>query len=186
MHKTLHTQSGVIPYTLKTIPRSKSIRVIVHGDGRVVLTKPIWVTAHRAELFLQDKTHWLLDTLQKTKDAQKNDSKRKGSPEEFARLKHHALKFVQQRVAEMNALYYGFTYSRVTVRNQKTRWGSCSKNGNLSFNYRILHLDRECADYLIAHELCHLKEFNHSEAFWRLVSHASPQYKTLRRQMKAL
>lgn len=186
MQKEIQTSSGTIPYTMKSVRWSKSVRVIVHGDGRVVLTKPLWVSMKKAEGFLRAKVEWLVDTLKKTKELYEHESKRAGNPEEYKRLRHEALQFVKQRVAHINEQFYRFEYNTVTVRNQKTRWGSCSKNGNLSFNYRILHLDPACADYLIAHELCHLKEFNHSDAFWSLVSHASPHYKTLRRQMKGM
>lgn len=100
-------------------------------------------------------------------------------------LKQQALTLVLQRVAHFNA-YYNFTYNKVSIRNQKTRWGSCSTRGNLSFNVKILLLSPEMQDYLVVHELCHLKEFNHSKQFWSLVEEQIPEYQTIRQKMRQI
>lgn len=91
--------------------------------------------------------------------------------------------FVSKRLKELNQPY-GFTYHRVTIKNQATRWGSCSKHGNLNFHYKIALLPAELADYVLVHELCHLKELNHSKQFWALVAQTVPHYKLLRRRLK--
>lgn len=92
---------------------------------------------------------------------------------------------VHAKLAHFNA-FYNFSYNKVFIKNTKTRWGSCSSRGNLNFNYRIIHLAPELQDYLIVHELCHLKEFNHGQAFWDLVALQVPNYKLLRTQMKGI
>ncbi|MDA3802756.1 MAG: M48 family metallopeptidase, partial [Patescibacteria group bacterium] len=69
---------------------------------------------------------------------------------------------------------YKVTYGRVSIRNQRTRWGSCSGQGNLNFNYRLFSLDSKIRDYVIVHEICHLKEFNHGKRFWQEVSKTIP------------
>lgn len=94
----------------------------------------------------------------------------------YNKYKEQARALVNERLVHFNQ-YYNFTYHRVSIRNQKTRWGSCSSKGNLNFSYRILFLEPEAQDYLIIHELCHLKEFNHSQRFWDLVAQQSPHYK---------
>lgn len=78
----------------------------------------------------------------------------------------------------------GVQYQRISIRNQKTRWGSCSKRGNLNFNYRIVFLPNELQDYIIVHELCHLIEFNHSKNFWALVEKILPNYRDLQLQLR--
>ena len=102
----------------------------------------------------------------------------------YKKLKHHAAAFVKEKIAEINKLY-NFSFNRVCVKNHKSRWGSCSKKGNLNFNYKIIHLPMELAEYIVVHELCHLKELNHSSRFWALVAKSVPDYKARRQKLKA-
>ena len=102
---------------------------------------------------------------------------------EYILNKEYARAFVHDRLQVLNQ-YYCFDYKRVSIRNQRTRWGSCSKRGNLNFNYRIASLPVHLADYIIVHELCHLKEFNHSQAFWNLVARAIADYRDRRRELR--
>lgn len=88
---------------------------------------------------------------------------------EAARAKVHArLRHFGER--------YGLTWNRVAIRDQRRRWGSCSSRGNLNFNYRLIFLPDHLFDYIIIHELCHLREMNHGPAFWSLVSKECPLY----------
>jgi len=80
--------------------------------------------------------------------------------------------------------HYGFHYNRVTLRNQKTRWGSCSRLKNLNFNWRLIMAPIEIIDYVVVHELCHLKEMNHSHRYWILVAQIFPNYKGSRKWLK--
>jgi predicted metal-dependent hydrolase len=98
-------------------------------------------------------------------------------------LKNFAKRYLPERAVEL-AVKYEFRINKVSVRNQKTRWGSCSVRGNLSFNYNLVQYKKEIIDYVILHELCHLKEMNHSKKFWKLVENICPDYKTLRRELK--
>ena len=86
--------------------------------------------------------------------------------------------------------YYGerhdITVGKIAIRNQKSRWGSCSKKGNLNFNYKLVFLSPEIRDYVIVHEICHIKEFNHGRDFWNLVGEAVPEYKEMRKRLRGL
>ncbi|HTH92921.1 MAG TPA: M48 family metallopeptidase [Candidatus Paceibacterota bacterium] len=96
----------------------------------------------------------------------------------YKKYKEEARVLVHARLEHFNQ-YYNLPYKKVFIKNPKTRWGSCSSAGNLNFSYKILFLDPALQDYLIVHELCHLKQFNHSKAFWDLVSEQIPDYKKL-------
>lgn len=90
---------------------------------------------------------------------------------------------VHERLAYFNA-HYGFSYNRVAIRNQRRCWGSCTSLKNLNFSYRLLFLPLELTDYIIVHELCHLKELNHSSRFWDLVAETIPDYRECQRALK--
>ena len=90
---------------------------------------------------------------------------------------------VERKLAEWNELF-GFRYGRVAIRNSKTRWGSCSRAGNLNFNYKVIFLPEKLFDYVIVHELAHLAEFNHSPAFWQTVARAIPDWHARRNALR--
>ncbi len=107
----------------------------------------------------------------------------KRGKEDYLKYKDEALKLVQERIQFYN-IKYKFNYNKIRIKNQRTRWGSCSQKANLNFNYRIIFLSEQMRDYIIVHELCHLKEFNHSKRFWNLVSSTLPNYKEIRKDLK--
>lgn len=98
-------------------------------------------------------------------------------------LRQKAKSYLPGRVKEL-ADRFGFRFNKVSIRDQKTRWGSCSRRRNLSFNYRLMNHRPEVIDYVIVHELCHLREMNHSDRFWIHVAQILPDYKALRRELK--
>ena len=95
-----------------------------------------------------------------------------------------ALLDIPQRVARLAPLV-GVTYGRITIRNQRTKWGSCSSKGNLNFNCVLMLSPEWVRDYIVVHELCHLKEMNHSAAFWAEVARICPHYKEAKAWLKA-
>ncbi len=105
------------------------------------------------------------------------------SKKDYLKYKEVALDLVQKRILYLNQAYL-FSYNRISIKNQRTRWGSCSKKGNLNFNYKIALIPERLVDYIVAHELCHLKEFNHSENFWNLLSKTIPNHLELRKELR--
>ncbi len=95
----------------------------------------------------------------------------------FNWLKKFSKDFIIERT-EILAEEYDFQYKKVAIRDQNTRWGSCSSRKNLNFNWRLIFAPMQVLDYVIIHELCHLKEMNHSKRFWDLVKLFDPNYKT--------
>jgi predicted metal-dependent hydrolase len=107
------------------------------------------------------------------------------SGEELKLYKEQALVFVLKKIPQI-AEDLSVQFQKVRIKNTKTRWGSCSSKGNLNFHYKILFLPEAISRYLIVHELCHLKEMNHSRAFWTLVETVCPEYEKLRKDLRSL
>ena len=103
--------------------------------------------------------------------------------EQIRELADKACVTIPARV-EYFAKIIGVTYGRITIRNQKTRWGSCSSKGNLNFNCLLMLAPPEVLDYVVVHELCHRKQMNHSKAFWSEVEKVLPDYKEARKWLK--
>lgn len=106
-----------------------------------------------------------------------------GSHREYLLHKSKAHQLVKKKIEELNGRY-NFSCQKFVIRNQKSRWGSCSSRGVLNFNYKLVFLPEHLTDYLIVHELCHLKEMNHSRRFWNEVARAIPDYPRRRRELK--
>jgi predicted metal-dependent hydrolase len=129
---------------------------------------------------IKGRADWIIDKLRLFETRPVSP---KPSSKEHARLRTEALRIVKEHIAELNA-HYGFSYNRIAIRDQRTRWGSCSSKRNLNFNYRIVHLPHELARYLVAHELCHLAQMNHGIQFWSLVEETVPDYRRLRAELR--
>jgi predicted metal-dependent hydrolase len=99
--------------------------------------------------------------------------------------KEDARRVVHALITQFNA-HYQLKLNKVFIKNSRSRWGSCSSKGNLNFNYRILFLPPRLQAYLVVHELCHLKEFNHSPKFWELVAETISDYKKLRHEIRRI
>jgi predicted metal-dependent hydrolase len=176
-----------VPYTLKISKRARSIRITVKRDSTVVVSMPRRASIHQVEHFVATKAPWI---QKKVSYFVKRLQERPvlpytGTHAEYQKHKEQARQLITRRIAHFNQ-FYGYNVGKITIRNQQTRWGSCSRKGNLSFNYKLALLPEYLADYVIVHELCHLGQFNHSQAFWDLVDKAMPNYKLLRKELYAL
>jgi len=168
----------------KRVPRSKRLRLSIAADGRVLVTRPFWVSEKRARAFVLEKKDWLIKQMKKL--AEKEPSLlTQGTRADYLKNKEKARSLVIARIEHFNKLY-NFKFKRISIRDQRSRWGSCSRQGGLNFNYRLIYLEPELIDYLVAHELCHLQEMNHGANFWQLVEKAMPNYKKLRYKLRRL
>ena len=173
-----------VPYELQFSTRSRGIRLTVHPDGSVAVVAPTGTRHSAVERMLREKGAWVLGALERCK---KHAGKifLKSGKRELAKHKEEALRLAEARLAHFNTLY-GFAYKKISIRASRTRWGSCSRTGNLSFHFHIVHLPPHLADYLVVHELCHIGSFDHSKAFWELVARAVPEYKECRKELKGM
>lgn len=161
-------------------PRARGMKLKVYKDGRIVVTSsPRFLGIEAAERLIRHHGDWILQVQARTK-SRPPTTPLKGSTVEYARLKRLALSVVRERI-ERYAPIYGVHPGRISIRNQKSRWGSCSIQGNLSFHYKIAVVPRPLADYLVVHELCHMRAFDHSPRFWQLVAKTIPDYLRMRK-----
>ena len=182
MQKLIKIKDKEIEYSLRINRRSKSIRLAVHPLGKVIVTAPSFIPHFLINKFLMDKSDWLIKKIEQFSKIKPTKNK-KEQKEEYLKYKNKAMELVIERLEYFNK-FYNLKWNRITIRNQKTRWGSCSRKGNLNFNYKIVLLPTNQADYIIVHELCHLKEMNHRKEFWNMVGQTIPEYKHLRRELK--
>lgn len=164
---------------LKRSVRARTMRLVVYPDARVVVTAPTFFGMRAIERFVVKHSAWVRRKVEETRDRRVIHIKRS----EIAVLKKLALESASARCAHF-AKIYDVHYRKISIRAQKSRWGSCSRTGNLSFNYRIAALPLHIADYIIVHELCHLAEMNHSKDFWRLVEQTMPDHRGIRKELK--
>lgn len=177
-----------ISYEIIESARALSARITVHPDGRVVVTKPKRMSLVLVERFVASRKDWILETVARAYKRRGGlplielPKPRKGSKAHKGAIES-ARALVRARLAHFNT-FYGFQYGSISIRNQKTRWGSCSAQNNLSFNYQIAFLPSPLADYIIVHELCHTREHNHGERFWAQVARTIPNHKELRKEIR--
>ncbi len=170
-------------YTLRKSRRARHVRFSVHPDGAVIVTLPWYLPSRMAERFVHEHQTWLSSKLVKHTHRKNQQPIVKHTPSEIRTYTKAARDLAAERIAHVNQ-HYQLPFGRIAIRNQRTRWGSCSKKKNINFNYRIALLPQELSDYIIVHELCHTKEFNHSTKFWALVAEIVPEYKTLRKRLR--
>jgi predicted metal-dependent hydrolase len=164
------------------VARAKQLRITVASKDGVTVTGPRRISYKTLEHFFIERSAWVLQQLE---HFEARPSKSLALPQEmYQQKKEAAQKQVEKKLAQWNTVYQ-FSWKRVTIRNQKTRWGSCSSRGNLSFHARIIDLPEELQDYLIVHELCHLQEMNHGPRFWKLVSQGIPGAQHLKKKLSS-
>jgi predicted metal-dependent hydrolase len=154
---------GIGPVMMVKSPRSKRIVISVRPRRPVRVSIPRHSSERAALEFVRKKEKWILKHLSSIKEY---EDRKKEVNEAFQNIdKKEARKAIVKRLREL-ARQNGFTFSSVAVRNQRTRWGSCSGKGCISLNYKLAVLPQELRDYVIFHELVHTRVHNHSKKFW--------------------
>ena len=171
-----------------TVIRSnrKTVAIQVNSNLSVTVRAPRSASEKDIEEILKKKEAWIskhIEKIKETKERFEAEPTEKLTREKVIALAEEALKVIPERV-EYFAKVIGVTYGKITVRNQKTRWGSCSSKGNLNFNCLLMLAPPEVLDYVVVHELCHRKQMNHSKAFWSEVEKVLPDYKEARKWLK--
>ena len=165
--------------------RRRTIGIEVHADGKVIVRTPLRMSSSEINRFIEEHDEWIRQKLDFVR--QKSDNRRgTGAPgveclskQELDNIKDTFEKRVQFYCDIMNV-----SVGRITIRNQKTRWGSCSSKGNVNFNYQLYYMPQELMDYVIVHELSHRRHMNHSAEFWEEVEKYCPEYRIYRKQLK--
>ena len=156
----------------------KTVAVQIMPDGRIVVRAPMRCALKNIEAFLTSKKAWIEKKVSERKGQNRlaEEDKLLFSEKELARLKKEARELLTAKTAFF-AEKMGVTYENITIRDQKTRWGSCSSKGNLNFNWRLILMPEPVLDYVVVHELAHRKEMNHSKRFYQVVEAAMPDYR---------
>lgn len=182
--RILKLETGELPYELRRHGRARrmNIRVVPGSDeGRIVLTLPKCGSIREGERFLARHAGWATKEAERLREA--GGLLFRDDEREYRARRAEASVYIREKARYWSGVY-GFRYAGITIRNQTSRWGSCSSTGRLSFNWKLLLLPERFADYVVVHELCHLAEFNHSRRFWALVGREIPEYREIVRALR--
>lgn len=164
--------------------RRRTMSLEVTPDGRVLVRAPYGMPEAEIRRFVAQKADWIQNHVDKAMERNRQLSRlRKLTPDDLQVLADQALEILPKKVAYY-ARIMGVTYGRITIRNQRSLWGSCSAKGNLNFNCLLMLTPEEVQDYVVVHELSHRREMNHSERFWRQVEAILPDYREARKWLK--
>lgn len=163
--------------------RRKTIALEVGAEG-VIVRAPYFLSKAEVAQFVKEHEDWIQKAQEKKREQIGRLSKQPPiSEEELEALAKKAKEVIPPK-AIAYAKVLGVSFQRITIRNQQTRWGSCSSKGNLNFNCFLMLCPEDVVDYVVVHELCHLKEMNHSKRFWALVESVLPEYRVQRKWLR--
>ena len=165
-------------------PRAHRYVIRVADDGTVRVTTPRWGSKREAATFAEQERAW----IERQQRRAERDNHRRNlsslSPEVERELRARAKRDLPARLLEL-AAEHGLTVGRVSIRNQRWRWGSCSRKGHICLNWRLVRMPDSVRDYVMIHELMHLKRMDHSSKFWKLVAQACPDFESARAWLRA-
>ena len=165
--------------------RRKSLSIQVMENGKLLVKAPLGFNKTMIQSFLKEKETWIQNHITKQLEINKNAEKLGSfTKREIEEIKNKAKKIIPLRV-EYYARLWGFTYNKVFIKLQKTRWGSCSTAKNLNFNCLLVLMPAAVLDSVVVHELCHLRHMNHSKSFYNEVYKIFPDYDKCDKWLKA-
>lgn len=176
--------SHPFPYRIIRSSR-KTLAIQVSVSGQVTVRAPHTMPDSTIHRFLSQKESWILEHLSHAATEPAQPQAENPPLSEFRRSYYmESARKIFKRKTAAYAKKMSVTYGRITIREQKTRWGSCSSKGNLNFNWKLVLLAPELLDYVVVHELAHRREMNHSKDFWKIVEAELPDYRERRRRLK--
>ena len=174
---------GVINFELIRSDRT-TCQIQVTREGQVIVRAPLRMPERDIMRFVSEKSEWIERAQAKVTAAKERAADATPlSDADIDALADKALEYIPQRVALFSTIV-GVDYGRITIRNQKTRWGSCSGKKNLNFNCLLMLTPSEVVDYVVVHELAHIRQRNHSPKFWQEVEKYMPDWKPKRKWLK--
>lgn len=182
MHeRKINLRGETIGYQLRVSKKAKRIRLNIYDGGRFIVTVPQKVKPTFAEAFILEKANWVINSIKYYQQFQPISYERNDPL--FLSCKEAARELIDAAIKKYNP-HYQVKFNKISIKNLRSMWASCTRNGNLNFHYKLLFLSPRVAEYVVVHELCHLKEFNHSKRFWARVIETLPDYAALRRELK--
>ncbi len=176
-----------IPSDIRIIrSRRKTISIQIDEDLLLTVRAPLRMPDSAVRKFIGERTDWIEKNMRKMMERQealKAEPEDILTAEELRGLAEEAAEYIPGRVA-IYASLIGVSCGRITIRNQRTRWGSCSSAGNLNFNCLLMLMPPEIIDYVVVYELCHRLEMNHSPYFWAEVERVLPDYRKRRKWLR--
>jgi predicted metal-dependent hydrolase len=173
-----------IPLEFVRHPRARRYIIRVRPDGTVRVTVPRWGSKREAEVFARQQQDWI-ERQRRRVSERAMPAASAYSDEEIRHAKARANRELPETLFRLAAVH-GLTVSRVSIRNQRWRWGSCSPTGHICLNWRLVLMPEPVRDYVIIHELMHLRRLDHSRAFWALVAAACPGYQEARTWLRGV
>ncbi len=163
----------------------KRLTLRVGKGGAVTVSAPMRVSESFIEKFVQQHEQWILQAKAKIVEREKNEARSQIKFPSFESSKARAKKLLVERTRYW-ANWYGVNFERVSIKRASTRWGSCSTKGNINLHYKLFFLPEDFREYVVVHEVCHLLHMNHSQAFWKEVERAVPNWRSIKRKMKQI
>jgi predicted metal-dependent hydrolase len=163
----------------------KSLGLEVRPDGTVLARIPARLSDRELKAFIEKQQDWILKKVNQVK--KRADARTKIKVPSMDALSDAEIQKIKDKIADRVKYYCAVmqvTVGRIAIRNQKTRWGSCSSAGNVNFNYQLYYLPDELLDYVVVHELAHRRHMDHSKEFWSEVARYCPDYRARRKQLK--